>query len=133
MAGRELLQGQRGMGTVGMLLVAVAIAVLGFVLVVAGGAYMDVAGFAKDLEENISEMQYSCLNADCEDLFLEEVEDLRVLKNRECPRSSPLPTSRRLPIYRPETARVERFCSQFDSRTLGEGISLPTQPGFRMV
>ena len=83
MAGRELLQGQRGMGTVGMLLVAVAIAVVGFVLVVAGGAYMDVAGFAKDLEENISEMQYSCLNADCEDLFLEEVEDLRVLKNRE--------------------------------------------------
>ncbi len=79
----ERLRSQLGMGTIGILLTAVVIAVAGFCLVVAGGAYLDVSGFQKDLKENISEMQYTCLNADCEDLFLEEVEELRVLKSRE--------------------------------------------------
>jgi hypothetical protein len=71
------------MGTVGMLATAVAVALGGFILVVVGGAYVDVSGFEGDLEKNIPEMQYSCFNADCEDLFLEEIEELRVLKGRD--------------------------------------------------
>lgn len=75
--------GQRGLGTVGVLLAVVAVGVAGFFLVVAGGAYLDVSGFQGDLEKNIPEMQYGCFNADCEQLFLEEIEELRVLKGRD--------------------------------------------------
>ena len=79
---KERLRGQRGMGNIGVLLTMVVVAVVGFCVVVAGGAYMDISGFEKDLTENISEMQYSCINADCEEQFLEEMEELRVLKGR---------------------------------------------------
>ncbi len=74
---------QLGMGTVGILASVVVVAVVGVVLIVAGGAYLDISGFQGDLEKNIPEMQYSCFNADCEDLFLEEIEELRVLKGRD--------------------------------------------------
>jgi hypothetical protein len=83
MVSMEQREGQRGMGTVGILAVVVAVGVAGFFLVVAGGAYVDVSGFQGDLEKNIPEMQYSCFNADCEPLFLEEIEELRVLKGRD--------------------------------------------------
>jgi len=79
----ERMRGQRGVGTIGILLIVVLVAVIGFGLIVAGGAYMDVSGFRKDLEENIADMQFNCIHADCEELFLEELEDLRVLKGRD--------------------------------------------------
>jgi len=70
------------MGNGMTLLMVLAVAAGGFVLVIGGAAYMDVSGFQRDLKENISEMQFTCLNADCEELFLEEIEELRVLKGR---------------------------------------------------
>ena len=79
---RDWQRGQRGMGNGMTLLMVLAVAAGGFVLVIGGAAYMDVSGFQRDLKENISEMQFTCLNADCEELFLEEIEELRVLKGR---------------------------------------------------
>ncbi|MFH1530152.1 MAG: hypothetical protein ABIK09_05380 [Pseudomonadota bacterium] len=76
-------RGQRGVGTIGLLLIMVVVAVAGFALLKVGGAYMDVSGFRKDLEENISGMQYNCIHSDCEELFMEELDDLRVLKGRD--------------------------------------------------
>jgi hypothetical protein len=76
-------RGQRGMGTIQMLLLVVVVAVVAFVALKAGGAWLDVSGFRKDLEENITEMQYNCLGAGCEEEFLGELEQLRKDKGRD--------------------------------------------------
>ena len=81
--GMELIRGQRGMGTIQVLLATVLIAVAGFGLMKIGGAFLDISGFRKDLEENIAEMRYTCLSTDCEEEFLDEIEQLRVLKGRD--------------------------------------------------
>lgn len=75
--------GQRGLGTVQMLLLVLVSAVVAFVGLKVGGAWLDVSGFRKDLEQNITEMRYTCLATDCEDEFLDELEELRVLKGRD--------------------------------------------------
>ena len=81
--GMERIRGQRGMGSIQVLLVTVLIAVAGFGLLKFGGAYLDISGFRNDLEKNITEMRYTCLGTDCEEEFLDEIEDLRKLKGRD--------------------------------------------------
>ena len=48
-----------------------------------GVAAIDVWGFQKDLEQNISDMDYTCVAAACEDDLFDQIEELMRLHNRD--------------------------------------------------